>query len=166
VNGSEVDAKVGADGYARLERSWGRGDLVDLYFPMEGRLVDAHPWIESTRGCVAIERGPLVYCLEQADHPHALVPDLEIEATTALSSRWESDLLDGVAIVRASGFQVDTSTWDDRLYRPVWSGDAPTRSRVELTAVPYFAWANRGPGAMRVWIPRAASDVVASAGEA
>jgi len=57
-------------------------------------------------------------------------------------------------VVRAPGFRVDESAWGGRLYRPFRPGAAPARQRAELTAIPYFAWANRGPGAMRVWIPQ------------
>lgn len=156
VNGTEVDAAPDAMGYVRLERSWTRGDAVELDLRLTERLVDAHPWIESTRGCVAIERGPLVYCLEQADHPGLRVPDLEIDVATPLASRWEGDRLDGVVVVRASGYEVETASWRGHLYRPV--GPPPPRRRVELTAIPYFAWANREPGAMRVWLPRAADQ--------
>ena len=60
-----------------------RGDVVELDLPMQTRCVEAHPWIESTRGCVAIERGPLVYCLEQADHPGMRLADLEIDTACA-----------------------------------------------------------------------------------
>jgi DUF1680 family protein len=58
-------------------------------------------------------------------------------------------------VVRASGFQVDRAGWTGRLYRPYEADDGPSRRPVELTAVPYYAWANRDPGPMRVWIPRA-----------
>ena len=60
----------------------------------------AHPWIEATRGCVAIERGPLVYCIEQADHPGTRIADVEIDAAASLQSAWEPDSLDGVAVIR------------------------------------------------------------------
>ena len=144
-----------SNGYLRIERAWQSGDVVELDFPMEPRLIEAHPWIESTRGCVAIERGPLVYCLEQADHPDAGIADLEIDAAAPLESSWTSGRLEGVTVVRGSGWAVDTAPWKDRLYRPVARGGSAPRRRTALTAVPYYAWANRGPGAMRVWIPRA-----------
>jgi len=53
--------------------------------------VVAHPWIEATRGCVAIERGPLVYCIEQADHPGTRIADVEIDAAASLQSAWEPE---------------------------------------------------------------------------
>jgi len=152
VNGKPVSP--GANGYLRIDRAWQGGDVVELDFAMDARLIEAHPWIESTRGCVAIERGPLVYCLEQADHPEASIADLEIDMHSPLESSWVSGRLEGVTVVRGSGWAVDTAPWKDRLYRPVARGGAAPRRRTALTAVPYYAWANRGPGAMRIWIPR------------
>jgi hypothetical protein len=154
VNGQAAAGAVAPTGYLRIERGWARDDTVDLDLPMTARLVEAHPWIESTRGCVAIERGPLVYCLEQADHPNARIADLAIDASASLRSAWEPGRLDGVAVVRATGWEVDTESWRDRLYRPVGSASSPPRRPTALTAIPYYAWANREPGAMRVWIPR------------
>ena len=154
VNGAAVDAAPGATGYLRLDRAWTRGDVVELDWPLAPRFVEAHPWIESTRGCVAIERGPLVYCLEQADHPTASVADLEIDTTAPLASEWVPDLLGGVMVIRGAGAALDTSWWSGRLYRPFGTGPAPARRRVDLLAIPYNVWANRDAGAMRVWIPR------------
>jgi DUF1680 family protein len=144
---------LGANGYLQIGRAWKRGDVVELDLPMPPRLTEAHPRIESTRGCVAIELGPLVYCLETADNPDGHVADLEIDTTAPLTSAWAPDRLAGVAVVRGAGWAVDTRPWANRLYRPVGAPPA-ARRRVTLTAVPYYAWANREPGAMRVWIPR------------
>jgi uncharacterized protein len=154
VNGSEVSATPDQNGYLGLERSWRAGDVVELDLPMEARLTEPHPAIESTRGAVAIERGPLVYCLEQADHGDPIA-ELEIDPSAPLASRWEVGLLEGVVTVRAAGFRVDTASWGRRLYRPYRAEAQPPRERAELTAIPYYAWANRAPGAMRVWISRA-----------
>jgi DUF1680 family protein len=144
---------LGANGYLQIERAWKRGDVVELDLPMPPRLTEAHPRVESTRGCVAIERGPLVYCLESADHPEGHVADLEIDTNAPLETAWAPGRLEGVTLVRAAGWAVDTKPWANRLYRPVGAPPAPRR-RVALTAVPYYVWANREPGAMRVWIPR------------
>jgi uncharacterized protein len=153
VNGKQ--ASPAARGYLRIDRVWQGGDVVELDFPMEPRLIEAHPWIESTRGAVAIERGPLVYCVEQADHPDASIADLEIDTEAPLESSWVSGRLEGVTVVRGAGWAVDTRPWANQLYRPL-GAPKPARRRVTLTAVPYYAWANREPGAMRVWIPRGA----------
>jgi len=155
VNGRETTSSATPSGYLRLERAWTRGDVVELDLPMPAQCVAAHPWIESTRGCVAIELGPLVYCIEQADHPGTRIADLEIDAAAPLQSAWEPDTLDGVTVIRARGWEVDTSAWRHRLYRPLGSAPPGPRRPVTLNAIPYYAWANREPGAMRVWIPRA-----------
>jgi uncharacterized protein len=155
VNGADVEAAPDASCYLRLEQAWHPGDAIELDLPMRAELIEPHPAIESTRGSVAIERGPLVYCLEQADHGGTPIADLEIDPTTELVPRWDRELLEGIVVVRAAGFRVDTSSWGDRLYRPFRPGAPPARQRNELIAIPYFAWANRAPGAMRVWIPRA-----------
>jgi uncharacterized protein len=152
VNGEDVDDIVVENGYVRIERDWTSGDTLELDLPMTPRLTEAHPSIESTRGCVAIECGPLVYCLEQADQ-QGPVYDLELDPAAPLSASWQPDLLDGVSVVQGSGFQVDRSAWEGALYRPLGSGAAPSKQPVALTAIPAYAWANRGPGAMRIWIP-------------
>ena len=155
VNGGPATATPDGHGYLRLERPWRPGDTVELDLPMDARLIEPHPAIEATRGCLAIERGPLVYCVEQADQGDAPVAELELDPSRPMESRWAPELLEGVVVVRAPGFRVDESAWGGRLYRPFRPGAAPARQRAELTAIPYFAWANRGPGAMRVWIPQA-----------
>jgi DUF1680 family protein len=146
---------VTGGGYLRLERAWRTGDTVELDLPMEVRLIEAHPAVESSRGCVAIERGPLVYCLEQVDQGDAPLAELAIDATAPAAASWEGDILEGVAVVRARGFRVDMAAWQDTLYRPLPPAARPPRGPIDLTAIPYYAWANRAPGAMRVWIPRA-----------
>ena len=154
VNGAPATATPDGHGYLRLEQPWRPGDTVELDLPMDARLIEPHPAIEATRGCLAIERGPLVYCVEQADQGAAPVAELELDPSRPMESRWAPELLEGVVVVRAPGFRVDESAWGGRLYRPFRPGAAPARQRAELTAIPYFAWANRGPGAMRVWIPQ------------
>ena len=144
---------LGAGGYLRTERAWKRGDVVELDMPMPARLTEAHPRIESTRGCVAIERGPIVYCLETADNPDGHIADLEVDTAAPPESVWAPDRLGGVMLVKAGGWAVDTRPWAHQLYRQA-GAPAAARRRVTLTAVPYYAWANREPGAMRIWIPR------------
>src|SRR5215468_536061 len=129
VNGKLVSP--GATGYLRIERAWQGGDIVELDFGMDAHLVEAHPWIESTRGCVAIERGPLVYCLEQSDHPNTAVADAEIDTAASLDAAWFPDRLDGVTLIKTGGWSVDTTNWKDQLYRPLSASPAPRR-RVEL----------------------------------
>jgi len=154
VNGEGVGTAVSASGYLTIGRAWNPGDVVELSLPLEPRLTEAHPYVESTRGCLAIERGPLVYCLEQHDQGGVSVRGLEIDPNAPLESAWREDLLDGVTVVQTGGSWVDGASWRGRLYRPVGVGREGERKPVTLTAIPYYAWANRGPSAMRVWIPR------------
>lgn len=117
-----------AAGYARLRRVWRPGDSVMLQLHMPVRLTRAHPRVDAVRGCRAIERGPLVYCVEQVDLPDgSLVDDLQLPSTDPgqLRAIERPHLLGGCVTVEASDF----------------------------TAVPYFLWANREVGPMRVWLP-------------
>jgi DUF1680 family protein len=158
VNGEPVEAPAKVD-FVTVERVWRKGDTIELDFPMTPRLVEAHPRSDSTRGCVAIERGPIVYCLEQNDQePPVDIMDVQIDETSPLQTVWRGDLLGGVMTVEARGYAVDVGSWQGRLYRPAGGQDDLSRQPVRLTAVPYHVWANRGPGAMRVWIPRSGRD--------
>jgi DUF1680 family protein len=154
VNGAGTDPALDAGGYIRLERRWRAGDVIELDLPMAARLVEAHPAVESTRGCLAIERGPLVYCVEEADHAGTPIAELEIDPAAPLTTRWEPDLLEGVVTVGAAGARADAAAWAGHLYRPYPAAPPPRRTAMALTAIPYYAWANRDPGAMRVWVPR------------
>ena len=149
-----TDAPV-TDGWLRLERTWTAGDQVVLDLGMEPRLTAADPRVDAVRGCVAIERGPLVYCLEQVDHPGGGLDDLVIDTTRPLAVKHRPDLLGGVTTVVAAGHRrrlPETGWWP---YRSAEDTEAPTTpgEPLELTAIPYYAWANRRDGSMRVWLP-------------
>lgn len=142
--------------YAKITKAWHAGDQVVLELPLRPRLTVADPRVDAVRGCVAIERGPLVYALEQQDQPDGVAPDdLVLDAAGELTEE-ESDLLEGVVIVKASGAVVDhgaaSAGYADRP-----GPDHPLR-KTELVAIPYHLWANRGPQPMRVWIPELSSQ--------
>lgn len=153
VNGAAPGSPAGPGAYAAITRRWQPGDHVTLELAMEPHLLEAHPLIDSTRGCVAIRRGPVLYCLEQVDHQTDIMA-AQIDPDAPLSAQWMPDLLGGVMVIRASGAALDLSPWDGQLYRPVGASGALDRQPVTLTAVPYHVWGNRGPNPMRVWIPR------------
>jgi len=118
---------------------------LSLSMPIE--LVRANPEVREDIGCVAIQRGPLVYCLEQVDNNvplHRIVLPKDVK----LKVRFEQDLLNGVVVIRGDAFVVDDSDWDAQLYRV----SEEQRKRFNISAIPYYAWANRGRGEMRVWI--------------
>lgn len=156
VNGEKSEAPLARAGYVRLERAWRVGDVVELSLSMEPVLIEANPRVDATRAAVAIQRGPLVYCLEDRDQEVAgRLPDIEIDVRQPLRARWQDDLLGGVMLVEAAGRYRDPQPWDGRLYRQVGAMGAPAGVSARLLAVPYYAWANRGIGGMRVWLPRA-----------
>ena len=154
VNG-ERQALNAPAGYAILDRTWQPGDVVTLSLPMEPTLLAAHPRVDPTRGSVAILRGPLVYCLEEPDQPAEVdLMDVAIDPDAALTATWQPELLEGVVTIAARGASVDVSAWDAALYRDVDTVLETYGAPVTLTAIPYYAWANREMGKMRVWIPR------------
>jgi DUF1680 family protein len=137
------------DGWLRLRNP---AERVVLELELEPRLVQADPRADAVRGCVAIERGPLVYCLEQVDHPGGGLDDLVIDTAHPLAVKHRPDLLGGVTTVVAAGHRrtlPDPGWWP---YQEAAATPAPAEA-VELTAIPYYAWANRHDGSMRVWLP-------------
>lgn len=153
VNGQAIREETLPGSYARVKRAWQAGDSLQLDLALTPRLTEPNPRIDATRGCLAIERGPLVYCLEEIDQPAgADLLDVTIDSQAQLQDAWRADLLDGVVVVEASGGVQDQRFWEGRLYRPLSSAQDQEQP-VNLTAVPYFSWANRDTGKMRVWIP-------------
>jgi hypothetical protein len=149
-----IDVSASRGEYARIQRVWQSGDVVLLNLPLQPRIIEPHPRIDALRGSVAIERGPLVYCLEEVDQPaEANLLDVCIAPETPLQARWREDLLGGIVVIEAQGAVADMSSWARELYRAM-AAESLAQQEVKLMAVPYYAWANRGPGTMRVWIPR------------
>ncbi len=144
-------------GYYRLVRRWRVGDRLVLDLPMPPRLTAPHPRMDAIRGTVAIERGPLVYCLEQADLPAGVpLDDVVIRTDTPLRVVPRPDLLGGVSAIEAEG-TVRPPRGDGWPYTEVGAvtpdSEGIPSEPIGLVAVPYFGWANRTPGPMRVWIP-------------
>ncbi|MFB2596319.1 glycoside hydrolase family 127 protein [Herbiconiux sp. P17] len=129
-----------APGYARVERVWAAGDRITLRLPMEPRIVTGHHRVDAVRGAVAIERGPLVYAIEQIDQAEgALVDDLELTG-------------DGFRVERHPTLGVPAVHFDGRR-GPDGAGDPG--DPIDVIAIPYSHWANREVGPMKVWIPDA-----------
>ncbi len=146
VNGRTVAATM-AKGYARLRRTWERGDCVTLSLAMPVVRVAAHPDVAADFGKVALQRGPLIYCLEQCDNPdvHALV----LPRRARLTARFDPRVLGGVTVIEGQASVVDRTGWKDRLYG---SASGQKYKPIRIKAIPYFAWDNRKPGAMAVWL--------------
>jgi hypothetical protein len=132
-------------GYAELARQWRPGDEVVLELGLTVRVTEPHPDVDAIRGCVAIERGPLVYCVESADIPASTVlEELEWDGSRHLGEVARPDLGDAV-----TGITVPLARRADRSESTVVGAGAG----LAVAAIPYYAWANRTLGGMRVWIP-------------
>lgn len=146
VNGEEVRAPV-EDGYLRLEREWNSGDAVRLHLEMPILRLHANPAVWADAGQAALQRGPIVYCLEGTDHETPL-HQIVLPEGAKLEAHFEPDLLGGVTVLHAEALAQDAQSWGEALYR----SEPPKLRPVPLKAVPYSTWDNREPGEMRVWI--------------
>jgi uncharacterized protein len=149
VNGKAVGAApITQKGYARIRREWKNGDRVDLVLPMPPERIEAHPAVRQDCGRIALQRGPLVYCFEQADNGPGL-NDIVLPRAARLAVKNDHTLLDGgIPVIMARGERRSPEGWKDTLYRRAGS----RTKAVTLKAIPYFLWANRQPGEMLVWI--------------
>jgi uncharacterized protein len=160
INGEPLaDAAPEANGYLALTCEWQPGDVVDFDMAMPIRTIHPHPAIRQLQGRVALQRGPLVYCLEAADHGPAdgeldrIAVDPAAVTGGKFTDEYRPDLLGGVVVLRGQARVIDASDWaEGELYRT----EPPTTRDIELLAIPYYAWANRTPGEMRVWLRAAA----------
>ncbi len=154
VNGQPAAVTRVPGSYAEIRRTWSAGDSVRVHLPMDVRRVASHPHVIENRGHVALARGPLVYCIEAVDHAGLDIRDLVLAADATLTAAERPDLLDGVvAITGMATLETPEAGWHDRLYRTATPDVAvPQATPVPLTAVPYYAWANREPGRMQVWL--------------
>jgi uncharacterized protein len=147
VNGAPVTAAP-VNGYVTINRAWTKGDTITLELPMQPERLYANPGVIMDVGRVALKRGPLVYCVEEADNPGGAVQRLKLPRDAELKSTTRSDLFGGTVTVTAKARAIDLSDWHD-LYR----SSPPKEAEATLTALPYYLWANRSRGSMVVWIP-------------
>lgn len=147
VNDQSIHFRV-EQGYAKLEREWKDGDKVEWLLPMETKLIAANPLIRADAGKAAIQRGPLVYCVEEVDNVKPLA-SLSLAEEPGLTDRNVPDLLGGCVVVEGDGTVRDDSGWDaGSPYRPLIKHSKAVR----FMAIPYYLWGNREPGEMSVWL--------------
>jgi DUF1680 family protein len=148
VNGQRVDVEsITIKGFARIEREWSSGDVIELELPMPIERMSAHPDVRQDIACVALQRGPIVFCIEQADNEEP-IHRIVLPDTSKLEAELEKDLLGGVVAIKGEALALDTNGWDGVLYRP----SKPSVKTTKIKAIPYYAWDNREPGEMSVWI--------------
>jgi len=139
LNGRSVDLTRERN-YARIERKWAKGDTLQLHLPMPVRRVRAKALVQEDHGMVALQRGPLVYCAEWPDN-NGHVLNLIVPENAKFQSQWRPELLNGTQVVTGN---VEALREDE-------GGELKQQSH-QLVAIPYFAWSNRGPGEMAVWM--------------
>lgn len=146
--------QVNAGEYARITRVWGAGDEVQLDLDMSPRLTTANPRVDAIRGCLAVERGPIVYCFEEADLPEGVeLADVALDHDAVPADDGTVAALGDVPAVSVAGVAYRGGP-PQALYAEAGSiSTQPAPSPMRLRAIPYFTWANRGTGAMRVWAP-------------
>ena len=166
VDGKPASGKPKAGEYFAIRRAWQGGSTVHLQLDMTPRLVEANPRVPEDYGKVAVQRGPLVYCLEQVDQEDkASVFDVALSASPGANGGFTSvfrpDILGGVVVLEHKGVAAAKPYSDEPLYHTLDSMQGETKE-VNLTFIPYYAWGNRLPGAMVVWIPYSGADKVTS----
>lgn len=151
VNGVEEACTPEANGYLALQRLWKNGDVVEYVMDMPIQTVFANPAIRQLEGRVAIQRGPIVYCLEGTDHNNIILDRIQVDAgsiAAGFTTEFRPDFLGGVVVIHGKGELIDDAGWENALYR-----SQPSRMKnIDLLAVPYCVWDNREPGEMRVWL--------------
>ncbi|MDB5279420.1 MAG: hypBA1 3 [Ferruginibacter sp.] len=142
INGKPFSYKV-EKGYAVIYRTWKKGDKVSLDLPMQPQKIFANEKVKADAGRFAIQYGPVVYCLEGPDNKDSLVQNIIVDKMAPLQASYHEELLNGINTITADG---------EASKRQLNSSDLIT-TKQKVTAIPYYAWDNRGSGEMEVWIP-------------
>jgi DUF1680 family protein len=142
INGKKVDYSTDK-GYAVLQRKWNKGDKVVVELPMEARKVIANDKVKDDKGRFALQRGPIVYCLEWADNKDSSVQNLLVDKNANINAVFKENMLNGITVLTAKGVSEKRQL----------NTDALLKTEQQVTAIPYYTWANRGTGEMMVWVP-------------
>jgi DUF1680 family protein len=146
LNGEKITPDP-VEGYARIHRQWRTGDRLTLIFDMPVNVAEANPHVRQNAGKAAVTRGPIVYCLEEADNGKDLC-GIRLGKSEEFMIHHESRLLEGVTVITCTGKKL--KDWEkDELYRIQKESGYEKKP---LRFIPYYAWANRGYGEMTVWV--------------
>ncbi len=148
VNGENypLEANV-SGGYVSVTRRWKAQEEVRISFDMPVELIQSHPEVRANAGKVALQRGPLVYCLEEADNGENLSA-LSIDTESEFVINKEPELMKEALSVTGKGVRILDDQWENILYQPYRKQE----EEVEIKAIPYFLWGNRKSGEMLVWM--------------
>lgn len=166
LEGKPAPGKPKPGEYFAIHREWNGDSTVRLQLDVTPHLVAANPLVREDYGKVAVRRGPLLYCLEQMDQEdRGSIFDVALSPSAGPSwgftSEFRPDILDGIVVLKHQGRAAAKPLSEEPLYRTMESTPPSEGKEVNLTFIPYYAWANRLPGAMEVWIPYASGGRVA-----
>jgi DUF1680 family protein len=154
VNGQAVDGSDSKRGsYVAVARTWKPGDTVTLSLGLQPVPTVANPRAADLYGRLAMQRGPVVYALEQIDQPGAAIGDIFVRPSGPVTVDFRKDLLGGVAVLKLSGQAAEKSLGEEPLYQPLTSAVNRVKRPISLTFIPYYAIGNREPTPMEVWVP-------------
>lgn len=142
LNGQPVHYTM-EKGYAVIERAWKKGDQLEVLFPMEVQRIVTNEKVKADLNRFALSRGPVVYCLEGPDNKDSVVQNIVVDQNSPVQALYKPDLLRGVTVLEMQGSSTKRQLNSETLLK----------SSQPVVAIPYYAWANRGPGEMEVWIP-------------
>lgn len=148
VNGERIflDTVV-KNGYAYIKREWEKNDQIELIFPMPVKQIRSNAKLRANAVKVALQRGPVVYCIEEVDNGKNL-DSIYLTKNSKIDAVFEKSLLNGIVSITADATKVDSAAWEGELYSDVAYNSTP----LKIKAIPYYAWCNRYPGEMQVWI--------------
>jgi DUF1680 family protein len=154
VNGQGLSGATPGQ-YLPIRRRWSPGDVVLLEVEIVPQVIEANPRVADDSGRVAVQRGPLIYCLEEIDQPSGIsLSDVAVNPgarpAEQFQAEFKSDLLGGMVVLRHTGAVYERGSSDNVLYSRYSGGSLGTR-KVPLTFIPYYAWANRQATSMQVW---------------
>ncbi|RXK58441.1 glycoside hydrolase family 127 protein [Lacibacter luteus] len=142
LNGKAVKYEM-KKGYAVITRVWSKNDKLQLELPMDIQKVIANDAVAANKNRFALQMGPIVYCLESPDNNDSAVMNIVVDQNTVVNTTYQPNLLNGVMTLQMKGFATKRQEQSNQLLK----------TEQEVTAIPYYAWANRGPSEMEVWIP-------------
>jgi uncharacterized protein len=145
---SEPNATPGT--YLSQRKEWQKGASVPLNFSMPAQFIESHPAVEENRNQIAVQRGPVVYCLESLEIAGAKMNDVSISPSAKLTPTFDSNLLEGVSAIETEIQIRPQGDWNDKLTRPLQQG---AERNIPARLIPIFAWGNRGKSEMSVWLP-------------
>ncbi|MBV8833790.1 MAG: glycoside hydrolase family 127 protein [Acidobacteriaceae bacterium] len=164
VNGEPFPAPNGRKGaYIPITRNWRAGDTVSVSFAMQPVQMVANPRVADVYGRIAMERGPVVYALEQIDQGGAALGDIFIRPNSTSTIEVRKDLLGGVTVLKVPGLAAEKPVGDEPLYQPLSVSVSRSKRAMTLSFIPYYAIGNREPTPMEVWVPISKFDAGVSA---